>query len=117
MYVFRYFSPSDLYSNFENIFFNAGIWEYIEELREFVIDLDSRVEKAQINATQINKLMKGDAKPVFTRYDDGRPAENLFNKEGKDQLYPSFRLQERFILIKIVLNQGIRAISFRKKTC
>ena len=84
LYVFRYFSPSDLYFNFENIFFNAGIWEYIEELREFVIDLDSRVEKAQINATQINKLMKGDAKPVFTRYDDGRPAENLFNKEGKD---------------------------------
>ena len=70
----------------KNIFFNAGIWEYIEELREFVIDLDSRVEKAQINATHINKLMKGDAKPVFTRYDDGRPAENLFNKEGKDYL-------------------------------
>ena len=68
----------------KNIFFDAGIWEYIEELREFVIDLDSRVEKAQINATHINKLMKGDAKPVFTRYDDGRPAENLFNKEGKD---------------------------------
>ena len=84
LYVFRCFSPSDLYFNFENIFFNAGIWEYIEELREFVIDLDSRVEKAQINATHINKLMKGDAKPVFTRYDDGRPAENLFNKEGKD---------------------------------
>ena len=71
----------------KNIFFNAGIWEYIEELREFVIDLDSRVEKAQINATHINKLMKGDAKPVFTRYDDGRPAENLFNKEGKDYYY------------------------------
>ena len=33
-----------------------------------------------------NLLMKGDAKPVFTRYDDGRPAENLFNKEGKDYL-------------------------------
>ena len=46
------------------------------------MDLDSRVEKAQINAKQINKLMKGDAQPVFTRYDDGRPAENLFNKEG-----------------------------------
>ena len=28
--------------------------------------------------------MKGDAKPVFTRYDDGRPVEHLFNKEGKE---------------------------------
>ena len=63
---------------------SLGIWEYIENLRKIVIDLDSRVEKAQQNADQINKLMKKwDAKPLFTRYDDGRP-DNLFNKTGKN---------------------------------
>ena len=43
--------------------------------------MDSRVEKAQKNAKLINKMMEGDSRPLFTRYDDGRP-DNLFNKEG-----------------------------------
>ena len=63
-------------------FNNLGIWEYIENLREIVMDLDSRVDKAQHNATAINKLMKNwENIPLFTRYDDGRN-DNLFNIKG-----------------------------------
>ena len=59
-----------------------GIWEYIENLREHVMDLDQRVNKAQQNAKAINQLMKKwETLPLFTRYDDGR-TDNLFNTRG-----------------------------------
>ena len=54
----------------------------MEKLKSIVTDLDYRVEQAQQNAQKINKLMKTwESKPLFTRYDDGRP-DNLFNIAG-----------------------------------
>ena len=65
-----------------NFFFFTGIWDYIEKLRQIVIDLDDRVQKSQENAKLINGLMKKwDREPLFTRHDDGRP-DNLFNAKG-----------------------------------
>ena len=47
---------------------SEGIWEYIEQLRSTLMDLDSRVKKTQHNIDVITKIMQPwQDKPLFVR--------------------------------------------------
>ena len=44
-----------------------GVWEYIQETRDQVFDLEQRVQKAKDNVEKINKIMTTWVLPIFER--------------------------------------------------
>ena len=50
------------------IFLCTGVWEYIEDARDSVRDLEQRVQKSKDNVDEIKKLMATwDTLPLFER--------------------------------------------------
>jgi len=59
-----------------------GIWNYMEKLREMVMDLSTRVSKAQDNVETVKRMMtKWKDAPLFVRNDDHK-SEGLLNIKG-----------------------------------
>ena len=61
-----------------------GIWDYMEQLRKLVIDLDHRVKRTQHNVEVISKSMQTwKDKPMFTRKEsESIKKVELFDFEG-----------------------------------
>ncbi|OCT60754.1 dynein heavy chain 9, axonemal isoform X2 [Xenopus laevis] len=70
-----------------------GIWEYIQEVRDVVHDLERRVQKARDNVDEIQAIMKMWVLPIFERK-DGRK-ETLLSLDDR-----SDRLEKRYSLIR-----------------
>ncbi|XP_067673689.1 dynein beta chain, ciliary-like [Haliotis asinina] len=71
-----------------------GIWEYIQETRDKVHDLETRVQKAKDNVEKIQKIMTTWSKnPLFVRKEDKH--DSLLNLDDRVE-----RLQKRYGEIK-----------------
>ena len=69
---------------------SEGVWEYIQETRDKVHDLESRVQKAKDNVEEIQKLMGTWSKnPLFVRKEGKN--ETLLNLDDRDD-----RLKKRY---------------------
>lgn len=78
---------------------SEGVWEYIQETRESVHDLEQRVQKAKDNVEQIQKIMATWNKlPLFERK-EGK-YESLLNLEDRED-----RLNKRYDEVKKVGEQ------------
>ncbi|CAH2292037.1 dynein heavy chain 9, axonemal [Pelobates cultripes] len=70
-----------------------GIWEYIQEVRDTVHDLERRVQKARDNVEEIQAIMKTWVLPIFERKDGKR--DSLLNLDDRSE-----RLEKRYNLIR-----------------
>ncbi|XP_063312141.1 dynein axonemal heavy chain 9 [Pelobates fuscus] len=70
-----------------------GIWEYIQEVRDTVHDLERRVQKARDNVEEIQTIMKTWVLPIFERKDGKR--DSLLNLDDRTE-----RLEKRYNLIR-----------------
>uniref|UniRef100_F7AU91 AAA+ ATPase domain-containing protein n=1 Tax=Ciona intestinalis TaxID=7719 RepID=F7AU91_CIOIN len=75
-----------------------GVWEYIEETRDQVHDLEQRVQKAKDNVDKINKIMSTWVLPVFERKENKKDA--LLNLDDRED-----RLAKRYAIIQECANQ------------
>lgn len=70
-----------------------GIWPYIQEVRDSVCDLESRLQRAKDNVEEMQSCMRSWVTPIFNRKDGRRDA--LLNLEDKaerlDKFYDLFR--------------------------
>ena len=65
---------------------SEGIWEYIENLRISLMDLDSRVKKTQYNIEVITKLMQTWKDiPMFVRKETEGKKVDLLDIEGMEK--------------------------------
>lgn len=60
-----------------------GIWEYIQDVREAVHDLEKRLQRTKDNVEEIQSIMKDWANPIFER-EDGKK-DTLLNLKGKQE--------------------------------
>ena len=68
----------------------SGLWDYIQETRDKVQDLESRVQKAKSNVEQLQKIMSTWSKcPLFERKEGKN--ESLLNLDDRDE-----RLRKRY---------------------
>ncbi|XP_021270931.1 dynein heavy chain 17, axonemal [Numida meleagris] len=66
---------------------HEGVMEYIQEMREILYDLNTRMQKAKINAENITQLMEEcSATPVFERKDNKEAA--LLDLDGRASNVP-----------------------------
>ena len=66
---------------------SEGIWEYIEQLRSTLMDLDSRVKKTQYNINVITKLMQTwKDKPLFVRKETEEKKVDLLDTAGMESV-------------------------------
>ncbi|XP_077110730.1 dynein axonemal heavy chain 9 isoform X2 [Ranitomeya variabilis] len=70
-----------------------GIWDYIQQVRDSVHDLERRVQKARDNVEEILAIMKTWVLPIFERKDGKR--ETLLNLDDRSE-----RLEKRYNLIR-----------------
>lgn len=76
--------------SFGHIFFTVGVWEYIQQTRDQVIELESSVQKAKNNVEEINRLMTTWSKaPLFERKEDKH--DTLLNLDDRKD-----RLEKRY---------------------
>ena len=86
-----------------------GIWEYIQETRDKVHDLEMRVQKSKDNVENISKIMATWSKtPLFERKEGKN--ESLLNMDDRDD-----RLKKRYGEVEEAGNQihKLLAVSFR----
>ncbi|KAJ8313224.1 hypothetical protein KUTeg_009222, partial [Tegillarca granosa] len=75
---------------------SEGVWDYIQKIRDGVIELESNVQKAKNNVEEIQKLMATWNKaPLFERKEDKH--DTLLNLDDKKE-----RLEKRYNEIKLV---------------
>lgn len=60
-----------------------GIWEYIQDVREAVHDLEKRLQRTKDNVEEIKSIMKNWAHPIFERKDGKK--DTLLNLEDKQE--------------------------------
>ncbi|KAM8946996.1 dynein axonemal heavy chain 9 [Pelodytes ibericus] len=70
-----------------------GIWEYIQEVRDSVHDLERRVQKARDNVQEIQAIMKTWVLPIFERKDGKK--DTLLNLDDRTE-----RLEKRYNVIR-----------------
>ncbi|XP_053308775.1 dynein axonemal heavy chain 9 [Spea bombifrons] len=70
-----------------------GVWEYIQEVRDSVHDLERRVQKARDNVDEIQAITKAWVSPIFERKDGKRDA--LLNLDDRSE-----RLEKRYNVIR-----------------
>uniref|UniRef100_H2YYB5 AAA+ ATPase domain-containing protein n=1 Tax=Ciona savignyi TaxID=51511 RepID=H2YYB5_CIOSA len=75
-----------------------GVWEYIEQTRDQVHDLELRVQKAKDNVVKINKIMSEWVLPVFERKENKKDA--LLNLDDRED-----RLSKRYAIIQECANK------------
>ncbi|XP_068161051.1 dynein axonemal heavy chain 9 [Antennarius striatus] len=64
---------------------DQGIWQYIQEVRDSVCDLESRLQRTKDNVEEIQKCMKSWTRPVFDRK-DGKKDTLISTEEKTDRL-------------------------------
>ncbi|XP_073435796.1 dynein axonemal heavy chain 9 isoform X2 [Dendrobates tinctorius] len=72
---------------------SQGIWDYIQQVRDSVHDLERRVQKARDNVEEILAIMKTWVLPLFERKDGKR--ETVLNLDDRSE-----RLEKRYNLIR-----------------
>lgn len=60
-----------------------GIWEYIQDVREAVHDLEMRLQRTKDNMEEIQSIMKNWTHPIFERKDGKK--DTLLNLEDKHE--------------------------------
>ncbi|KAL6475225.1 hypothetical protein MHYP_G00162650 [Metynnis hypsauchen] len=60
---------------------SKGIWEYIQDVREAVHDLEKRLQRTKDNVDEIQSIMKTWANPIFERKEGKK--DNLLSLEDK----------------------------------
>ncbi|XP_060795606.1 dynein axonemal heavy chain 9-like [Neoarius graeffei] len=60
---------------------NKGIWEYIQDVREAVHDLEKRLQKTKDNVEEMQSIMNNWAHPIFEKMDEKK--ETLLNLKDK----------------------------------
>lgn len=74
------------------LFFNylctPGIWPYIQEIRDSVCDLESRLQRTKANVEEMKSCMRSWAMPVFDRKDGRKDA--LLSFEDRDERLGKF---------------------------
>ncbi|MCJ8738378.1 hypothetical protein PDJAM_G00035190 [Pangasius djambal] len=60
-----------------------GIWEYIQDVREAVHDLEKRLQRTKDNVEEIQSIMKNWTHPIFERKDGKK--DTLLNLEDKQE--------------------------------
>uniref|UniRef100_H3BBD5 Dynein axonemal heavy chain 17 n=1 Tax=Latimeria chalumnae TaxID=7897 RepID=H3BBD5_LATCH len=71
-----------------------GVWEYIQEMRDTIFDLETRIQKAKNNIETISLIMQDwSATPMFERKDNKK--ETLLDLEGRPNA-----LNKRYAAIK-----------------
>ncbi|KAM3922058.1 dynein axonemal heavy chain 9 [Leptodactylus fuscus] len=70
-----------------------GVWDYIQQVRDMVHDLERRVQKARDNVEEIQTIMKTWVLPIFERKDGKK--ETLLNLDDRSE-----RLEKRYNLIR-----------------
>ncbi len=61
----------------------VGIWEYIQDVREAVHDLDQRLQRTKDNVEEIQTIMKSWTTPVFERKEGKK--DTLLTLEDKTE--------------------------------
>ncbi|XP_030063865.1 dynein axonemal heavy chain 9 [Microcaecilia unicolor] len=72
---------------------SAGIWDYIQTVRDSVHDLERTIQRAKDNVEEIQSIMKNWVLPIFERKDGKR--ETLLNLDDRNE-----RLEKRYNLIR-----------------
>uniref|UniRef100_A0A672SY14 Dynein axonemal heavy chain 17 n=1 Tax=Sinocyclocheilus grahami TaxID=75366 RepID=A0A672SY14_SINGR len=62
---------------------SQGIWEYIQDIRETVYDLEQRLQRTKDNVEEIQTIMKSWTTPVFERKEGKK--DTLLNLEDKTE--------------------------------
>ncbi|XP_026133128.1 dynein axonemal heavy chain 9 [Carassius auratus] len=62
---------------------SQGIWEYIQDVREMVHDLEQRLQRTKDNVEEIQSIMKSWTTPVFERKEGKK--DTLLNLEDKTE--------------------------------
>ncbi|KAI7797195.1 putative dynein heavy chain 9, partial [Triplophysa rosa] len=62
---------------------SQGIWEYIQDVRETVYDLEQRLQRTKNNVEEIHTIMKSWATPIFERKEGKKDA--LLNLDDKTE--------------------------------
>uniref|UniRef100_A0A8C5WIH4 Dynein axonemal heavy chain 17 n=1 Tax=Leptobrachium leishanense TaxID=445787 RepID=A0A8C5WIH4_9ANUR len=70
-----------------------GIWDYIQEIRDTVHDLERRVQRVRDNVDEIQTIMKTWVLPIFERKDGKK--DTLLNLDDRSE-----RLEKRYNLIR-----------------
>ncbi|XP_072259402.1 dynein axonemal heavy chain 9 [Pyxicephalus adspersus] len=70
-----------------------GVWDYIQQIRDSVHDLERRVQKARDNVDEIQTVMKSWVLPIFERKDGKK--DTLLNLDDRNE-----RLERRYNLIR-----------------
>lgn len=52
----------------------SGVWQYIQDIRDAVCDLESRLQKTKENVEEMQRYMKSWAVPMFDRKDGRKDA-------------------------------------------
>lgn len=60
-----------------------GIWEYIQDVRDAVHDLEKRLQRTKDNVEEIHSIMKNWIHPIFERKDGKK--DTLLNLEDKQE--------------------------------
>lgn len=89
----------------------AGIWQYIQEVRDSVCDLESRLQRAKNNIEEIQSCTRTWAAPVFDRREGKK--DTLLSLDDKAERLDSFYSLVRSSGEKIHFLLKVR----RKKTC
>lgn len=86
----------------------SGIWEYIQEVRECVCDLESRLQRAKSNMEEIQSCMRSWACPIFDRREGKK--DTLLSLEDRperlDRCYGLIRSSGEKIhfLLKVIMS-------------
>ncbi|XP_044152524.1 dynein axonemal heavy chain 9 [Bufo gargarizans] len=70
-----------------------GVWDYIQQVRDSVHDLERRVQKARDNVEEIQSIMKTWVLPIFERKDGKK--DTLLNLDDRSE-----RLEKRYNVIR-----------------
>ncbi|XP_053544923.1 dynein axonemal heavy chain 9 [Bombina bombina] len=70
-----------------------GVWEYVQQVRDSVHDLERRVQKTRDNIDEIQAIMKTWVLPIFERKDAKK--DSLLNLDDRND-----RLEKRYNLIR-----------------
>ncbi|XP_068120652.1 dynein axonemal heavy chain 9 isoform X1 [Hyperolius riggenbachi] len=70
-----------------------GVWDYIQQVRDSVHDLERRVQKARDNVEEMQAIMKTWVLPIFERKDGKK--ETLLNLDDRNE-----RLEKRYNIIR-----------------
>lgn len=61
----------------------SGIWEYIQDVRETVYDMEQRLQRTKNNVEEIHTIMKSWTTPIFERKEGKKDA--LLNLDDKTE--------------------------------